>query len=144
MWCVAVQCMTLHRVAALRNAPPPKALLYNCCAPQVVSAALAGAGRTRPLGVERLGGYANGFASTTSQWLAESGAADQGCDGARHRFAACPVCAAEYDDAGSITPSAYAAHAEGWCTHGATVVGGCCGVGPAHMRAVAERLRRGS
>ena len=95
-----------------------------------------------PPGVARLGGYANGFQTTTSKWLFESGAAAQGRSGARHKFSACPTCADEYDAAGGITPDAYVAHAETWRERGASIVGGCCGVGPAHMRAVAERLRR--
>ena len=68
-------------------------------------------------------------------------AAAMGCSPARHAFAACPTCADEYDATGTITPEHYAAHAERWVSHGATVVGGCCGIGPAHLRAVAERLR---
>jgi S-methylmethionine-dependent homocysteine/selenocysteine methylase len=125
-------------LASLRGVPMPRALLFNCCAPQVVGAAVAQL-RGPPAGVERLGGYANGFRTTTSEWLHERGAAAQGCSPARHRFA-CPTCADEYDGEGCITPDAYAAHAEAWVEQGATVVGGCCGVGPAHMRAVAGRL----
>ena len=127
-------------LAALHGVAPPEALLVNCCAPTVVTSALSA--MRPPPGVARLGGYANGFQTTTSKWLFESGAAAQGCSGARHKFSACPTCADEYDVAGSITPDAYAAHAETWRERGASIVGGCCGVGPAHMRAVAERLRR--
>jgi S-methylmethionine-dependent homocysteine/selenocysteine methylase len=36
----------------------------------------------------------------------------------------------------------YAALAEGWVRAGASVVGGCCGTGPAHIRAVADRTLR--
>lgn len=35
---------------------------------------------------------------------------------------------------------AYADLAEGWIAAGATVVGGCCGTGPAHIEALAERF----
>ena len=126
-------------LAALDGARPPATLLFNCCAPQVVASALDAIPSAAPPGVTRFGGYANGFAQTTSEWLCESGAAAQGCSGEAHRFA-CPTCAAEYDDAGSITPEAYATHAQRWCERGASVVGGCCGIGPAHMRKVGERL----
>ena len=125
-------------ISALRGGPMPAALLFNCCAPQVVSSALRA--MPCPPGVERLGGYANGFRSTTSQWLFESGAAELGCSPARHHFAACATCAAQYDPDGLITPRAYADHAEAWVREGAAVVGGCCGVGPLHMAAVSERL----
>ena len=43
---------------------------------------------------------------------------------------------------GLITPGAYAAAAAGWVEAGATIVGGCCGVGPAHVAAVREHVRR--
>jgi len=36
----------------------------------------------------------------------------------------------------------YAALAEAWVQAGATLIGGCCGTGPAHVRALAERLAR--
>jgi len=29
----------------------------------------------------------------------------------------------------------------GWVAQGATIIGGCCEVGPAHIRALAEALR---
>ena len=39
------------------------------------------------------------------------------------------------------TPEAFANVAVGWVEDGVRVVGGCCGLGPDHIRAVAERLR---
>jgi len=38
-------------------------------------------------------------------------------------------------------PERYAALAEGWAELGATVLGGCCGTGPAHLAALVTRLR---
>jgi homocysteine S-methyltransferase len=130
-----------------RIGAPPTVLLYNCCAPQGVEAALratrpllADASSTAGSAVRRLGGYANGFLSTTSEWLHDCGAADMGCPAAPHKFA-CPTCASEYDPhTGCIAPAAYAEHARGWVEAGASVVGGCCGVGPAHLKAVSESL----
>ena len=47
-----------------------------------------------------------------------------------------------WDFSGAAGPAAYADAAEGWVRdHGATIVGGCCGTGPEHVRALAERLR---
>lgn len=37
--------------------------------------------------------------------------------------------------------TAYADLAMGWVDAGAAVIGGCCGTGPAHIRAIVERLR---
>jgi S-methylmethionine-dependent homocysteine/selenocysteine methylase len=34
----------------------------------------------------------------------------------------------------------YAAAAERWAETGARVIGGCCGTGPAHVAALAERF----
>ena len=39
-----------------------------------------------------------------------------------------------------ISPEDFATEAEGWVAMEAQVVGGCCGIGPDHVRAVAERL----
>ena len=68
-----------------------------------------------------------------------------GCAPDRHRFEAtgpgCSLHTADFDDAGAITPAAYASHAQRWRELGASVIGGCCGVGPAHVREVASRLR---
>jgi S-methylmethionine-dependent homocysteine/selenocysteine methylase len=41
--------------------------------------------------------------------------------------------AGDYQD-GVITPEAYARFAGGWLAAGASIVGGCCGVGPEHIR----------
>jgi len=45
-----------------------------------------------------------------------------------------------FDD--SITPEAYAAYEPAWRFAGATMIGGCCGIGPDHMRAVAAVMER--
>jgi S-methylmethionine-dependent homocysteine/selenocysteine methylase len=38
-------------------------------------------------------------------------------------------------------PEPFGAHAASWLAAGATLVGGCCGTTPAHIRAVAQRMR---
>ena len=42
------------------------------------------------------------------------------------------------------TPEAFAALADTWLEAGARVVGGCCGTDPAHIHAVAQRMRSAS
>lgn len=42
---------------------------------------------------------------------------------------------------GDLTPDAFAAAAESWVRRGVQIVGGCCGIGPEHIRPLAERLR---
>lgn len=41
---------------------------------------------------------------------------------------------------GQGNPEAYADLAEGWAERGATLIGGCCGTGPAHIRALRARF----
>ncbi|MFW6379865.1 MAG: homocysteine S-methyltransferase family protein, partial [Halorhodospira sp.] len=65
-------------------------------------------------------GYANGFTSVAA--LQPGGTVD--------------VLEARTD----LDPETYAEHALGWGEQGATLVGGCCEVGPAHIAALAERL----
>jgi S-methylmethionine-dependent homocysteine/selenocysteine methylase len=42
-----------------------------------------------------------------------------------------------------VTPEVYLDFAERWVAAGATMVGGCCGVGPAHVSALSARWPRG-
>ncbi len=39
-----------------------------------------------------------------------------------------------------ISPAAYLAEAEGWVGMGAQIIGGCCGIGPDHIRLLRHRL----
>ncbi|MEM9733120.1 MAG: homocysteine S-methyltransferase family protein [Pseudomonadota bacterium] len=39
-----------------------------------------------------------------------------------------------------LDPTSYADHAMGWVEAGATIIGGCCEVGPAHIAELAKRL----
>jgi S-methylmethionine-dependent homocysteine/selenocysteine methylase len=39
-----------------------------------------------------------------------------------------------------LTPQRYAEYAIGWVRDGATIIGGCCEIGPQHIKALHERL----
>ncbi len=41
-----------------------------------------------------------------------------------------------------LSPDQYLQEAIGWADHGAQLIGGCCGVGPEHIRILANRLAR--
>jgi S-methylmethionine-dependent homocysteine/selenocysteine methylase len=41
-----------------------------------------------------------------------------------------------------IEPKDYARHARSWVEHGAQFIGGCCGIGPEHIRALNDELPR--
>ena len=93
-----------------------EAVLINCSSPEAVGAAvplLAG------IGVP-FGAYANGFVSIDAM---KPGGTVEGLE-AR-------------DD---LDPVAYAGHAMGWIASGATIVGGCCEIGPGHIGTLRQRL----
>lgn len=91
-------------------------VIVNCSVPEAITTAM---GVLADIGVP-YGGYANGFTSVSE--LEPGGTVD--------------VLEARKD----LGPAAYAEHVLQWVEQGATVVGGCCEVGPAHIAAVAERL----
>lgn len=97
------------------------AVLINCSVPEAVSQALPLiSGKGLPTGA-----YANGFTKITKEFAAGQTSVD--------------LLKARQD----LTPAAYADFAEQWAEMGATIIGGCCEVGPAHIAEVAARLRRG-
>jgi S-methylmethionine-dependent homocysteine/selenocysteine methylase len=134
--------------ATVNTFPGCEAVLINCCAPRTVTAGirvlkdiLANSNRSDI----RIGGYANGFSTTTSQWLQtkeeeeeEEGEKERGVGDQPNEL----VPREEYStETGLILESAYAEHAVQWRSLGAHIIGGCCGIGPSHMAAVAQRLK---
>lgn len=104
-------------LAPLADRFGPAALLANCSAPEAVEQALGVlAGLGRPFG-----GYANGFARITKEFLKDGATVD-----------ALP--------ARDLSPQAYAATVLRWVEAGATIVGGCCNTRPAHIAAIAGAL----
>ncbi len=96
----------------------PAAILINCTRPESVTAALdilKGFGRP-------FGAYANGFTRITQDFLEDGPTVD--------------VLDARKD----LGPAAYADFALGWVEQGATIVGGCCEIGPDHITELARRL----
>lgn len=95
------------------------AALINCSLPEVILPALntlSSCGRP-------IGAYANGFTQITKAFIAGETTADN--------------LSARAD----LTPTAYADHALKWVDAGATIIGGCCEVGPAHIAEIARRLK---
>ncbi len=95
------------------------ALLANYSAPEAMGPAID---ELLPSGLP-VGAFANAFTQITKEFLTDSPTVD-----ALH----------PRDD---ITPERYADFAMDWVNRGATIIGGCCETGPAHIAAVAERLR---
>ncbi|OED36143.1 hypothetical protein AB833_28385 [Chromatiales bacterium (ex Bugula neritina AB1)] len=98
-----------------------EALLFNCCLPEVVGQALAVTGSLRDqLGVNlQLGGYGNTFTPRGADAEANSNVAELRAE---------------------VSPEHYAAMAAEWRRSGATIIGGCCGIGPEHIAELARCL----
>lgn len=97
---------------------PVAALLANCSVPEAMADALAA---LKPLG-KPFGAYANGFTHISGNFLKDAPTVKE----LTHRH--------------DLTPEKYADFAMAWVDQGATIVGGCCEVGPAHIRHLRDRL----
>lgn len=94
------------------------AILINCTTPEAVDAGIGELAETAR-GVA-VGAYANGFAPIPD---------DVGLGTPVHRL-----------PTRDIPPEDYAGHAARWIDTGATIVGGCCAVGPDHIAALARMI----
>lgn len=97
----------------------PEAVLINCSVPEAVSAAvplLAGQ-------AFKLGAYANGFTGIA--------------EGFNKIGATVDMLEARTD----LGPSTYADFAAKWIADGASLIGGCCEVGPAHIKELSLRFK---
>jgi len=95
-----------------------EAVLVNCSAPEAIK-------NTLPILAKSdlpFGAYANGFEKITNDFLNDKPTVD--------------ALNARRD----LSPQAYAEHALGWVAQGATIVGGCCEVGPGHIATLAKAL----
>lgn len=97
----------------------PDAVLINCSRPEAVAVALdiiKGFGKP-------FGAYANGFTRISEEFLKDSPTVDA------------------LEQRSDLDPGAYADFVMAWVEQGATIVGGCCEVGPGHIAEVARRLK---
>jgi S-methylmethionine-dependent homocysteine/selenocysteine methylase len=97
----------------------PAAVFINCSKPEAVDTAvpiLAKSGRV-------VGAYANGFTGIAADFNKVGATVD--------------MLSARRD----LDPNAYADFADGWAANGATIIGGCCEVGPAHIAELSRRLK---
>lgn len=98
------------------------ALLFNCSQPEVMAAALDSARATfAAAGVKiPFGAYANAFPPQP-----EEATANDGLDPLRP----------------DLDPPGYLSFAQDWQARGASLIGGCCGIGPEHIAVLDQRLR---
>ncbi len=98
------------------------ALLFNCSKPEVMKAAVETAAsvfKDKGVSIE-IGVYANALEGEQGD-----SAANEGLHGTR----------------ADLTDNAYSRFACEWADAGATMIGGCCGIGAAHIHTVAGALR---
>ena len=93
------------------------AVVINCSTPEAIDQAM----EILAEGILPFGAYANGF--TKIDALQPGGTVD--------------ALTARQD----LTPQAYADFVMGWVEKGATIVGGCCEVGPKHISEINDRLK---
>lgn len=93
-----------------------EALLFNCAMPEVMSPAIIAARAAAPS--LTIGVYANAFAS-------------QDDDGAANEVIS--------DIRADLDPISYTKWASKWAQSGATIIGGCCGIGCEHIRRLAAK-----
>ena len=93
------------------------AVLLNCCWPESIDAACK---QMAALQVP-WGGYANGFSGIPEGWTLQDGLQALG---ERH----------------DLTPQKYTEHVQKWLDAGASVVGGCCNIGPRHIAHLARHM----
>ncbi len=103
-------------VAAL-DGLPVQAFLFNCCSVEAISAGLP---RLRALTDRPIGGYANSFGRLPRDYV--MGESEIGLR----------------DD---LHSEGYLDHAANWRDLGASIIGGCCGIGPEHIRLLDKSLR---
>ncbi|MQY50202.1 homocysteine S-methyltransferase family protein [Rhodocyclus gracilis] len=99
------------------------ALLFNCSQPEVMADAVAATQDrlTAEKATLRIGVYANAFPPQRKDAEANSGLDEIRAD---------------------LTPEGYLAWAGAWRTGGASIIGGCCGIGPEHIAAIRADLDR--
>ena len=93
------------------------AVLANCCAPESITLSMPALVATG----FATGGYANGFSKIPETFLPGN-------------------TKEQLKSRNDLDPAAYAAFALKWVEQGATIVGGCCEVGPAHIAHLRDEL----
>lgn len=110
---------TIEDAVAVSRKLGAKAILFNCSAPEVMEDAVRRAKAALAGADVEIGVYANGFAHSEEQVDANVGLRQIRAD---------------------LDPPRYLGWAKTWAASGATIVGGCCGIGPEHIRALADGL----
>lgn len=106
----------MQQVADFIKQSSAKAVLFNCCQPEVILQAINEIKGLIPESVQ-IGAYANAFPPQD-----ESATANDGLDEIRK----------------DLDAPAYLGFAKQWQQAGASLVGGCCGIGPEHIAELSQ------
>ena len=109
----------LDEIAPLVETFQPDALCINCSRPEAIGTALE---ILKQFG-KPFGAYANGFTKISEGFLQDAPTVDA------------------LQERTDLGPEAYAKFVMGWIDQGATIVGGCCEVGPDHIAELARQCR---
>jgi S-methylmethionine-dependent homocysteine/selenocysteine methylase len=93
-----------------------QATLLNCSQPE----AITGCWSLLKMQHRKVGAYANGFLSVDKLYPGDT--------------------VEELETRQDMSPQQYAEHAMNWARNGASIIGGCCEIGPAHIKALHSRL----
>lgn len=110
---------SVEAAAAAARRLGAQALLFNCSQPEVMAAAVAQAKAALAGSGVAIGVYANAFPPQGADAEANNGLSPIRAD---------------------LTPAGYAAFARAWAAEGATILGGCCGIGPEHIAVLRGEL----
>jgi S-methylmethionine-dependent homocysteine/selenocysteine methylase len=110
---------SIEAAVAVAQTLGAQALLFNCSAPEVMDDAVQRAKAALGSEAISIGVYANGFAHSEEEVDANAGL--------RHIRA-------------DLDPPRYLDWAKKWVASGATMIGGCCGIGPDHIGALADHF----
>lgn len=106
---------SLEKIAPILNTV--QSVLFNCSQPEEMESAIA---TTRALNPNiSLGAYANSFSERKRQHAANALLSELRND---------------------ITPKRYLQYVKSWLAAGASIVGGCCGIGPEHIKAISDAV----
>lgn len=111
---------SLEQAAELITRLNANAVLFNCCQPEVVLQAIREIKALLPETVQ-IGAYANAFPPQNSEATANDGLDEIRAD---------------------LNPELYLNFAKQWQDAGATLIGGCCGIGPEHIAELSQFFKQ--
>ena len=95
----------------------PDGILLNCSLPEAISACWPLMQQSQA----KIGAYANGFVSIDALYPGDT--------------------VEELEMRTDMSPEQYAAHAMHWVQKGASIIGGCCEIGPDHIKSLHAKLQ---